>query len=425
VNIRYKKIAIVAGARPNFMKVAPLVRAFRRLPRNRRPGLLLVHTGQHYDYLMSQVFFEDLGLPRPDVCLGVRARTPAGQTDEIIARFSRTLQKHRPDLVMVVGDVTSTPACALAARLQGIPVAHVEAGLRSFDPSMPEEANRILTDHLSELLFASSRDAVQNLVNEGIARSKIHLVGNLMIDSLKDQILKIKNQKSKKISDKTWLKSYGIPYKAQKPYVLLTLHRPGNVDDGKVLKGILKAMLKISREVPVLFPAHPRTLKMLPLLGQGNEYRILNRENRMGHRTKPGGGFNIRSSAFSLQAPGLLIVPPLGYREFIELERQALCVFTDSGGIQEETSWLGVPCITIRENTERPVTVELGTNRLAGIRPEGILGAWERVKKQNEECRIQKSEKKHKAYSIKPKASIPKWDGHAAERIVKTIISEQ
>jgi UDP-N-acetylglucosamine 2-epimerase (non-hydrolysing) len=376
---KYKKIALVAGARPNFMKIAPLFRAFKKLPPVTRPKLLLVHTGQHYDHQMSQVFFNDLSLPKPDVYLGVRSRIPASQTAEIIRRFALVLSRHKPDLVIVVGDVTSTPAAALAARIRGIPVAHVEAGLRSFDPSMPEEANRILTDHLSDLLFAPSQDAVRNLLNEGIEEGKVHFAGNVMIDSLKDQISKTGNRRPGTANQKP-----------KEPYVLLTLHRPGNVDDRAVLGGILQAMAKISKEAPVLFPAHPRTAQKLEA---GRLKRVVE--------------------------GSLHILSPLGYSEFLELEKNAACVFTDSGGVQEETSFLGVPCITIRKNTERPVTIGMGTNCLAGVKQEGILKAWRETKTK---YGILKT-KKQKSKNIGMK--IPKWDGKAAERIVRIIINKQ
>ena len=477
--MRYKKIIIVAGTRPNFVKAAPLLRAFRALPKANRPRVLLLHTGQHYDHLMSKIFFQDLEIPRPDIFLNVKARTPAGQVDEIIAKFQKVLAVQKPDLVMVVGDVTGTMACALAAKMSGVKVAHVEAGLRSYDQSMPEERNRVLTDHVSDLLFTSCPEARGNLLKEGIAGKKIHFAGNVMIDTLKTALrqdfdklsLSAQGTKAKgspstrlrqsfdKLSPATQPGSSG--HKGRKilaglgleeggriiPYVLLTLHRPGNVDDPRVLGPILKAFEQIAGETTVIFPAHPRTLKMLISRGRGNEYRILKTEDGISNNTKTRSKSRIQSLVFSLPARGLRIVPPLGYLDFIALQQNALCVFTDSGGVQEETSFLNVPCFTVRNNTERPVTVSLGTNQIIGTKPEAILEAWGKFKKQPFDrlrARKQKWEigngkiGKHKAYSIKHmaysiqlkadslkrKASIPRWDGHAAERIVETLTRE-
>ncbi|MDO9390512.1 MAG: UDP-N-acetylglucosamine 2-epimerase (non-hydrolyzing) [bacterium] len=420
--MHYKKIILVAGTRPNFVKAAPLLRAFKALPKAKRPKVLLLHTGQHYDHLMSQIFFQDLEIPRPDIFLNVKSRTPAGQVDEIIAKFQKVLAAQKPDLVMVVGDVTGTMACALAAKMSGVKVAHVEAGLRSYDQSMPEERNRVLTDHVSDLLFTSCPEARGNLLKEGIAGRKIHFAGNVMIDTLKTEIPKIKNKK--------YLSKLGLVKGDRiQPYVLLTLHRPGNVDDPKVLGPILKAFEKIARETTVIFPAHPRTLKMLISRGRGNEYRILKTEDGISNNTKTRSKSSIQSSVFSLPVRGLRIVPPLGYLDFIALQQNAVCVFTDSGGVQEETSFLNVPCFTVRENTERPVTVSLGTNKIIGTKPGAILEAWGKLKRQKAELTNGEMGNgnigKPKADSLKRRASIPRWDGHAAERIVKTIVNEQ
>jgi UDP-N-acetylglucosamine 2-epimerase (non-hydrolysing) len=441
--MRYKKIIIVAGTRPNFVKAAPLLRAFKALPRLKRPKVLLLHTGQHYDHLMSKVFFEDLNIPKPDIFLNVKARTPAGQTGEIIARFQKVLAAQKPDLVMVVGDVTGTMACALAARMSFIPVAHVEAGLRSYDQSMPEERNRVLTDHVSDLLFTSCPEARGNLLKEGIAGGKIHFAGNVMIDSLKAEILKAEGRRPNKLQYKgrKILAGLGLEEGGMIiPYVLLTLHRPGNVDEPKVLGPILKAFEQIAKEVAVVFPAHPRTRQ--------------NIEGRISNNTKARGKSRIQSPVFSLPASGLRIVPPLGYLDFIALQRNALCVFTDSGGVQEETSFLNVPCFTVRHNPERPVTVSLGTNRIIGTKPEAILEAWSRFKKhkweigntqigngkwemgngkaegknqkrKTEKLVLSKAGLPNKRMDVKRQTSIPRWDGHAAERIVETIINEQ
>ena len=384
--MRYKKIIIVAGTRPNFVKAAPLLRAFNDLPKSRRPRVFLLHTGQHYDYLMSKVFFEELEIPRPDIFLNVRARTPAGQTDEIIAKFQKVLAARKPDLVIVVGDVTGTLACALAAKMSFIPVAHVEAGLRSYDQTMPEELNRVLTDHVSDLLFTSCPESRGNLLKEGIAKSRIYFAGNVMIDTLINQKSKIKNQKI--------LSKLGLQQgKTISPYVLLTLHRPGNVDDPKVLGPMLKSFEQIAQEVAVVFPAHPRTRQNLNLKIKNQKSKTKNWES------------------------GLKIVLPLGYLDFIALQRNAICVFTDSGGVQEETSFLNVPCFTLRNNTERPVTVELGTNQIIGTKPGAIIKAWRKIKKQKAELKNRKSPD--------CKSEIPKWDGHAAERIVKAIICKE
>lgn len=448
--MRYKKIIIVAGTRPNFVKAAPLLRAFKALPKANRPEVLLLHTGQHYDHLMSKIFFQDLEIPKPDLFLNVKSRTPAGQTDEIIAKFQKVLAVQKPDLVMVVGDVTGTMACALAAKMSFIPVAHVEAGLRSYDQSMPEERNRVLTDHVSDLLFTSCPEARGNLLKEGIAGRKIRFAGNVMIDTLKAEILKAEGRKNLTTKAEL-LKAEGRNTKCRRqdklqyegriilsqlglvkgdriqPYVLLTLHRPGNVDDPKVLGPILKAFEKIGKEVTVVFPAHPRTLERLKIKAKGRK-QIKERGNG---KSEIGNG---RS--------GLRIVPPLGYLDFIALQQNALCVFTDSGGVQEETSFLNVPCFTVRNNTERPVTVSLGTNKIIGTRPGAILKAWGKLKRQKAELKngemgngkIGKRKaysRKHTAYSVplkadslKRRASIPKWDGHAAERIVEILVSK-
>ena len=464
--MRYKKIIIAAGTRPNFVKAAPLLRAFKALPKAKRPKVLLLHTGQHYDYLMSKVFFEDLEIPQPDIFLNVKAQTPAGQTGEIIDKFRKVLAVQKPGLVMVVGDVTGTLACALAAKMSGIAVAHVEAGLRSYDNTMPEERNRVLTDHVSDLLFTSCPEAEGNLLKEGIARKKIFFAGNVMIDSLKAEILKaegrinlttkaelLKAEGRINLTTKAEsLKAEGrntkgrrqnkLQYEGGKtlrrlgleeggrimPYVLLTLHRPGNVDDPKVLSPILKAFEQIAKEVAVVFPAHPRTLERL---GTNAKFKLQIADiksqktgNEISNSSKTRGKSTIQSTVFSLPVRGLQIVPPLGYLDFISLQSRAVCVFTDSGGVQEETSFMGVPCFTVRNNTERPVTVRLGTNQIIGIKPGAILKAWNECKMQIAKGRNQKKEIGNRK-SPNCKSGIPKWDGKAAERIVKTIINVQ
>ena len=454
--MRYKKIIIVAGTRPNFVKAAPLLRAFKALPKANRPKVLLLHTGQHYDHLMSKIFFQDLEIPRPDIFLNVQSRTPAGQTDEIIAKFQKVLAAQKPDLVMVVGDVTGAMACALAAKMSFVPVAHVEAGLRSFDQSMPEERNRVLTDHVSDLLFTSCPEARGNLLKEGIAGKKIHFAGNVMIDTLQNQKSTLRPRSGQEIKNQNILSKLGLQNdKEILPYVLLTLHRPGNVDDPKVLGPILKAFEQIAGETTVIFPAHPRTLERL---GANAKFKLQIADIKL-QKTENGKRATVNSKY------GLKIVPPLGYLDFMALQQNAVCVFTDSGGVQEETSFLNVPCFTVRHNTERPVTVSLGTNQVIGTKPEAILEVWSRFKKQpfdrlrarkigngkwanrklgkigkqqaegnpsaSLRARKQKWEigngkmGKRKADSLKRRASIPRWDGHAAERIVKTIINEQ
>lgn len=356
---------LVAGARPNFMKVAPLLREFRKHPALFRTRL--VHTGQHYDEMMSDVFFQELEMPRPDVHLGVGSASHAVQTAWIMEAFEKVLPREDPDWVVVVGDVNSTLACALVAAKMTPPVrvAHVEAGLRSRDRTMPEEINRILTDAIADLLFTTSADADRNLRSEGVDRRKIHRVGNVMIDTL---------QRFKRRSDASAVLSrLGI----SPPYALVTLHRPSNVGEARVLRRILTAFESLAREVTLVFPAHPRTRKMLSVL------------NPMQLWKQAGNGIHL--------------VEPLGYLDFLHLQKGATLILTDSGGIQEEATILGVPCLTLRENTERPVTVTHGTNYLVGNDPRTILRAARQVLRQG-------------AKKARP---IPLWDGRAASRIVR------
>ena len=321
------EIACVVGARPNFMKMAPVFDALRAHP-HVQPRL--IHTGQHYDAAMSRVFFHELGLPEPDVNLEVGSATHAIQTARILERFDALLEESPPRLVLVAGDVNSTVACALAAAKRMIPVGHVESGLRSRDRSMPEEINRILTDQLSDFLFTPSLDAVDNLVAEGIDRAKIHFVGNSMIDSLRRHLPAARSRGT--------LERFGL---ARARYAVVTLHRPSNVDDPDSLAAILGALRSLASRLPVVFPAHPRTADRLERLG-------------------------------GAAAPGLIVCEPLGYLDFLALMDAARLVVTDSGGIQEETTALGVPCLTLRDNTERPITVLQGTNRLIGSDPAAI-----------------------------------------------------
>ncbi len=376
-----KKVFIVVGARPNYMKAAPLYEEFKNYP---HIDASIIHTGQHYDAAMNKVFFDDLGLPKPDIYLGVGSGTHAQQTGTIMFKFEKILLEQRPDLVIVVGDVNSTIACALDASKLHIPVAHVEAGLRSFDRTMPEEINRLLTDQISDFLFTTCKEADTNLKNEGIPPEKIHFVGNVMIDSL---MKFIERAKQTEILDQLGLRSQGITT----PYALLTLHRPSNVDDKQTLEGILTALNLVSKRIPILFPIHPRTLKQI------KEFAL---EDLIWHIDDPRGVL----LDFSLQK--VITLPPLGYLDFLNLMSHAGLVLTDSGGIQEETTILGIPCITIRQNTERPITITEGTNFLVGSDPQKIMS---------------------QAYTILDgggkKGRLPKlWDGKAAERIVKVLV---
>ena len=351
------RLVVVAGARPNFMKVAPLL---WELDRRGGPAASLVHTGQHYDARMSRLFFEELKIPRPDVDLGVGSGSHAVQTAEVMRRFEPVLLEQQPDAVVVVGDVNSTLACALTAAKLGLPVAHVEAGLRSFDRSMPEEINRVLTDALSRWLFVSEPSGVANLRREGIAADRIFLVGNVMIDTL--LACRALSRRS------TILRELGLE---DRRYAVLTLHRPAAVDDPAVLGGLLRAVGRLQRELPVVFPVHPRTDRAL-----------------QGHAL---GGL-----------PGLRRIEPLGYLDCLRLVADAALVLTDSGGLQEETTVLGVPCLTLRENTERPITLEQGTNTLVGLDPERILAAAHAAL----------------AEPVRARAAPALWDGQAAGRIL-------
>lgn len=351
-------ICTVVGARPNFMKMAPVILEAKQrgLPQ------LFVHTGQHYDAAMSTVFADDLGMPVPDVYLGVGSSSHAEQTARVMVQFEQVCLEHRPRLVVVAGDVNSTLACSLAAAKLGVPVAHVEAGLRSFDRSMPEEINRVLTDHISDLLFTSERSGNEHLRHEGIAAEKIHFVGNCMIDSLRSHL-------DRALAREPW-RRFSVEPKA---YALVTLHRPGAVDERDTLKELRLALQEVGRRLPILFPVHPRTRKQLELLGGDWE--------------------------------PIQLIEPLGYLDFLGLMAQARLVLTDSGGIQEETTALGVPCLTLRNNTERPVTVEIGTNRVVGTERQAIVDAA------------------HEALAASHlHARVPElWDGQTAGRILDVI----
>jgi UDP-N-acetylglucosamine 2-epimerase (non-hydrolysing) len=356
------KLLAVVGARPNFMKIAPLMWEVER-----RAGLSarLVHTGQHYDERMSALFFDELKIPKPDFNLQVGSASHAVQTAEVMRRFEPIVVDERPDAVIVVGDVNSTLACALTAVKLGVRVAHVEAGLRSFDRSMPEEINRIMTDAVSDWLFVSEPSGVEHLRREGVAARRIHFVGNTMIDTL---LACRRQSESSKILDQL-----EIP---EKGYAVLTLHRPANVDDPSTFDQLLSAIERLQRELPVVFPVHPRTRKAL-------------------------------SNGCCRSMPNLRLTDPLGYLDFVKLLSQARVVLTDSGGIQEETTVLGIPCLTLRANTERPVTTEQGTNVLVGMDASRIVEAGLAA-----------------IANGAGTARVPElWDGRAAGRIVDVLSS--
>jgi len=390
------KWVVVAAARPNFMKIAPLLRAVKQ--HNRENGHLvqpiLVHTGQHYDASMSDAFFRDLDIPDPDVHLNVGSGTHAEQTGRVMIEFEKLLFQETPDLVIVVGDVNSTLACALSAVKLHIPVAHVEAGLRSFDRKMPEEINRLLTDAVSDYLFTPSPDGDENLIKEGVPREKIFLVGDIMIDSLFYHLGKAKanNVKSRLslISEEEGPEC--------KPYSLLTLHRPSNVDDRKALSRILEGLLKVAERVPIIFPCHPRARKQIAAFGFDKAFQF--------HQ-----GLSLSDADYYDRGDlkrKIHCLPPLGYLEFLNLMVDAKVVFTDSGGIQEETTVLGIPCITLRDSTERPITIAQGTNVLVHNDPEKIVREALRILDGNA-----------------PKGICPEiWDGKTAQRIVKILSSK-
>jgi len=369
------KIACIAGARPNFMKIAPILEATEKYP-NLEP--LLVHTGQHYDYEMSQIFFEDLSIPEPDVYLGVGSGSHAVQTAKIMMAFEEVVLEHKPDLVLVVGDVNSTLACALVAAKLCVPVAHVEAGIRSFDRTMPEEINRTLTDVVSDYLFTPTEDAGENLRREGIPDEKIFLVGDAMIDTL------MKYKEKAVLDARHWMLDTAPAYAGgassidHPEYALMTLHRPSNVDIKANFVNILNALAEVQQRIRIIFPMHPRTKARVE-------------------------EFGLSDTISSMK--NLMIIDPLGYLTFMGLMVNAKFVLTDSGGMQTETTVLNIPCLTMRENTERPETIREGTNALVGSNTQLII---------EESMKILDGKGKKGVY---PKL----WDGHAAERIVKTI----
>lgn len=370
------KIIHVVGARPNFMKVAPIISAIEKYKQTRAASIrqVLIHTGQHYDHAMSKLFFEELGIPRPDTNLEVGSGTQGQQTGRIMEAFEQVLLQEKPDLVLVVGDVNSTMACTIDAKKLGIPVAHVEAGLRSRDMTMPEEINRIVTDALSDLLFTTDKLANENLIKEGVSAEKIHFIGNVMIDTLithRDKALRRplpENIFSENKVDKS-------------NYAVLTLHRPSNVDDARLLEGIGRALKEIGKTMPIVFPVHPRTRSRISM---GSCKELFAETN------------------------GVFLSDPMGYLDFLNLMANARVVLTDSGGIQEETTVLGVPCLTIRDNTERPVTIDQGTNRLVGTRTADIVSGFSDALKA-----------KDRGGSQTPDL----WDGRAAQRLADILIA--
>lgn len=353
-----KELALIVGARPNFMKAAPLMEAIRK---SGRLQARLIHTGQHFDANMSQIFFEQLNMPKPDLYLDIHGGNPAEQVGRVMVALTEEFTQRQLDMVVVFGDVNSTLAAAITANKMDLPLAHVEAGLRSFDRSMPEEHNRIATDGVSDLLFTPSADADENLRKEGVAESRIFRVGNIMVDSL----VRCKPAAEKL---KTWEQ-----YKLEpKKYGLVTLHRPSNVDEENALRSITSSLVEIQKNAPLLFPVHPRTKERMQKTG------LLE----------------------AMESAGILVVEPIGYIEFLSLMTQAKFVLTDSGGIQEESTVLGVPCLTARENTERPITIEMGTNQLVGNSTKGILAGFGNLQKGAGKSRLPEL-----------------WDGQTAERI--------
>jgi len=349
------------------MKIAPILRAGSRGHGADCLEWKIVHTGQHYDYEMSRVFFDELEIPEPDYYLGAGSGSHAEQTAKVMVEFEKVCVEEKPDVAIVVGDVNSTLACSVTAKKLNIDVAHVEAGLRSGDMTMPEEINRIVTDSIADYLFVTEKSGEDNLLKEGKPKEKIHFVGHVMIDNLLYQLQKLKQEDDSRFESNALKEKLGR-------YAFLTLHRPSNVDDEEVLLGIVEALNEISQETPIIFPIHPRTRKMID-------------------------EFGIRLSEY------IHIMDPLGFRESLFLWKDSVMVMTDSGGLQEETTALGVPCITIRENTERPITIEIGTNILAGNKKENILKCYREIMQNPKKGEVP-----------------PLWDGRAAERIVDTLI---
>lgn len=360
------KIINIVGARPNFMKIAPLMRAFNA---SERIEPLLVHTGQHYDERMSDLFFKQLNIPEPDINLGVGSGSHAVQTAEVMKRFEPVVLEHKPDAVLVVGDVNSTIACALVAKKLGAKVIHVEAGLRSFDRTMPEEINRVLTDAISDLLLVSEQSGMDNLKREGVADERVFLVGNVMIDTLEAN--------RQRAAESDVLERLGV---AAGEFGLVTMHRPANVDDPAILKTLLDVLNEFTDRVKLVWPVHPRSQKNMERFGLAEK----------------------------IAGDGWITPEPLAYLDFLKLMDSAAVMLTDSGGIQEETTILGTPCITLRENTERPATIDAGTNIIVGRDPAKIRAAFEKAMA-------------NKAHTpMRP----PLWDGAAAERIAELLVKQ-
>jgi UDP-N-acetylglucosamine 2-epimerase (non-hydrolysing) len=364
-----KTLVCVVGARPNFMKIAPIIRQLKTINNELEP--YLVHTGQHYDQAMKASFFEQLGIPEPDTDLGVGSGSHSEQTANIMLRFEPVLDNINPCAVLVVGDVNSTIACSLVAVKKQIPIIHVEAGLRSGDRAMPEEINRILTDQISDSLFTTERSAETNLVHEGVDRERIFFVGNVMIDTLLTNV-------GQAIAFTETLNEYSTDRGIiEGNFALLTMHRPSNVDDAKVLKQLIECVVHISQQLPIIFPIHPRTQQRI------EQYDLIN----------------------LLNSGNIICLPPVGYLQMLGLMKSAKMVLTDSGGLQEETTALGVPCVTMRENTERPITVEQGTNTIVGTDPEKIMACVNDI-----------------LVTGGKSGRIPEyWDGNAAIRIIAEI----
>ncbi len=358
------KILSIVGARPNFIKIAPLIEEMAKDPKIKS---VLVHTGQHYDYEMSKVFFHDLNIPEPDYNLAVGSGRPVSQIAKIMEGLDEVFEKERPDLVVVVGDVNSTLAGALAANKSSIQLAHVEAGLRSFDFNMPEEMNRVLTDHLADYLFTTEPSAAQNLKKEGIKKEKIFFVGNVMIDTL----LKYK----KKVLDSSFIEKSGLKPKS---YGVLTIHRPENIDKKVVFEEILEGLEEIQKQIKIIWPVHPRAQKQL------KNFDLLRKVKQM---------------------ENLKLIMPLGYLEMLSLINRSRLVLTDSGGLQEETTTLHIPCLTIRKNTERPITVQAGTNEVVGLKKENIIKKSSAI--------LRGKTKRGRMPSL--------WDGRASKRIIKIL----
>ena len=366
MKIKRKKIILVAGARPNFMKIAPLIKEFSK--HKNRFELILVHTGQHYDFQMSEVFLKDLDIPKPDIYLGVGSGSHAEQTAKIMIKFENVLLKENPQLIIVVGDVNSTLACSLVSSKLNVKVAHVEAGLRSFDRTMPEEINRMVTDSLSDYLFVSEESGIENLKKESVDKKKIFFVGNTMIDTLLTYL--------PNINKSNVLRHLKID---SNDYAVLTLHRPSNVDSKDSLAQIYAILKPITTNIKIIYPVHPRSKQSM------KNYGFLENFQRLSN---------------------LVMVEPFGYIDFIKLVKESKFVLTDSGGIQEETTILNVPCLTMRENTERPITISVGTNQLVGRNKKRILACAKLILNGKEK-----------------KGSIPRfWDGNTSQRIIKILL---